>query len=237
MSTQSRQERLKRADLTGRQRELVERGCAYAADVWLYEIGGERVVLKDFREKILLWRNMVGKVLTVREAHVLEALEGMEGVPQYRGRPDHYSVAMTFVEGKSAFFTYPDLDTETKEAFIAELEKIAAEMHGRGVVHLDLRHRSNLLITEQGRPVIMDFASGFCLNRRDFLGRMALKVLAGIDRMAVLKWKRRLCPHLLSEADKRRLRRTRLLADMLLPRRILSALLHTVSREDEKAKK
>jgi tRNA A-37 threonylcarbamoyl transferase component Bud32 len=221
--------RLKRADLQGRKAEVLARGSCYAADIVRYEVDGEQVVVKDFANKPAFWRNTVGRLLTWREAVVLEELEGMDGVPQYRGRPDRWSVAMTYVRGRPAICAYGDMPKETRQAFLAALAAQVEEMHSRGVVHLDLRHRSNLLVADDGRPVVTDFASGLSLNRRRFGGRVLFGLLSEADRGAVLKWKRRLCPDLLTDEERRRLRLTTRIAAWLLPRRLLSALLHTAS--------
>ena len=65
-------------------------------------------------------------------------------------------------------------------------------MHERGVAHLDLRHRSNILAGEDGHPVLLDFASAICFRRGGWGARLLLPWLARIDRGALAKWEARL---------------------------------------------
>ena len=69
---------------------------------------------------------------------------------------------------------------------------LEAEMHRRGVVHLDLRHRSNILAGEDGHPVLIDFASALRFDASKPWGRAACAALGTIDRRALDKWRVRL---------------------------------------------
>jgi hypothetical protein len=62
------------------------------------------------------------------------------------------------------------------------------------VVHLDLRHRSNVLAGEDGRPVLVDFASALRLGRGGALRRRLVRWLGGVDRRALAKWEAKLRP-------------------------------------------
>jgi tRNA A-37 threonylcarbamoyl transferase component Bud32 len=76
--------------------------------------------------------------------------------------------------------------------FIDELERSVDEMHCRGVVHLDLRHRSNVLAGEDGHPVLIDFASAQCFDASTRRGRVLVSLLGRIDQGAVEKWRARI---------------------------------------------
>jgi serine/threonine protein kinase len=65
-------------------------------------------------------------------------------------------------------------------------------MHARGVAHLDLRHRSNVLLTADGTPVLIDFGSAVCLRPGGLAARLLLPLLARIDRGALGKWRAKL---------------------------------------------
>ena len=67
-----------------------------------------------------------------------------------------------------------------------------AEMHRRGVVHLDLRHRSNVMVGEAGEPILIDFGSAFCFRPGSLRARLLLPPLARLDRLALAKWRSRL---------------------------------------------
>ena len=221
--------RIKRADIEALSPSVLKCGCNYAADVLLYELNGEQIVVKDFRDKPWVWRVLFGLFLTCREARVLRALEGMRGVPQFRGRLDRYAIAMTYVPGATP--SRRDNTPANKEAFIGELEQLVAEMHRRGVVHLDLKHRSNVVTTADGHPVILDFASGIYFNAGRFGGRLAARLLGKADHLGVLKWKRRFCPESLSEDEARRLKRARRLEAWMLPVRLARAVLRVIRKD------
>jgi hypothetical protein len=67
-------------------------------------------------------------------------------------------------------------------------------MHARGVAHLDLRHRSNVLADAEGHPVLLDFASAVCVRPGGWAARWVLPWLMRIDARALRKWEVRLSP-------------------------------------------
>jgi serine/threonine protein kinase len=79
-------------------------------------------------------------------------------------------------------------------AFGRALEAAVREMHARGVVHLDLRHRSNVLVDARDEPVLIDFASAWLVHSRGRLARACADWLARLDRRAVEKWRQRIEP-------------------------------------------
>jgi serine/threonine protein kinase len=78
--------------------------------------------------------------------------------------------------------------------FVAALDAAVREMHRRGVAHLDLRHRTNILMDEAGCPVLIDFASAVCFRPNGLGARWLLPLFAWVDRRAVRKWAERLMP-------------------------------------------
>lgn len=219
---------LTRADLDALPAEPLRCGRTYKPDLLVYQMGGRQILLKDYSRKAGAWRDILGVVCTGREARALRALAGLAGVPQFRGRPDRYSVAMTFIPGRRV--SGSDSQLRGNEDFVRELERIVAQMHSRGVVHLDLKHRSNLMVSSDGSPVVLDFESALCLNQRWPGCRLAVKLLGQFDWLAVQNWKRRLCPHMLSEREMRRARLARRLRRWWLPRRLIDVFLRIVEK-------
>ena len=214
---------LTRADLGPLPARAIRRGHTYKPDLLIYQVDGEEIVLKDYGSKRGPWLAVVGAICTGLEARALRVLAGLKGVPQFRGRPDRYSVAMTYIAGRRVRGADPEL--RGNERFVRELERIVARMHRRGVVHLDLKHRSNLMVSSDGWPVVLDFESALCFDPRWFGGRLAVRLLGRLDLLAVQNWKRRLCPHTLSESEMRAVRLARRLRGWWLPRRFLDLLL------------
>ncbi len=214
---------LTRADIKGLDPEPMRTGIPHKSDLLLYRVRGEQVVLKGYGAKRGLWRRVLGLVCTTLEERALRALAGMEGVPQFRGRIDRCCVAVTRVPSRRAHG--PDPQLRGNEEFVRRLECIVQQMHARGVVHLDLRHRSNVRVASDGRPIVLDFESALCFDPKWFVGRLAVRLLGKLDQLAVLKWKRRLCPHMLSDSQMRKARLLERLSGWWMPRRFLDGLL------------
>lgn len=221
---------LTRADLADLPATPLATRAPYKAGLLVYDLGDEQVLLKDFSHKRGLLRAVLGPLLSGREAKALRALAGLPGVPQYRGRPDRYSVAMTYSPGARAARRVPEVRGD--ERFIAALERTVAAMHSRGVLHLDLKHRSNLLATPDGSPLVVDFESALVVRTGWPCGRLAVELLGRLDWLAVQNWKRRLCPRLLerSASARRGARLARRLQGWWLPRRVLDVLLDIYAR-------
>ena len=75
-------------------------------------------------------------------------------------------------------------------------------MHERGVYHLDLRQRQNLLVDEEGTLDVVDF--GAALAPRGPLRWLFGPVLGSVDRQAALKYLARFAPSELTVEEARR---------------------------------
>jgi RIO-like serine/threonine protein kinase len=96
------------------------------------------------------------------------------------------------------------VDKERQDAtFFDSLHRIVAAMHERGVVHLDLRQRRNILIRPDGTAAVIDFGAALCLRP----GSPLLRRLARIDDSGVLKYKQRARPGSLTADEAARLAR------------------------------
>jgi predicted Ser/Thr protein kinase len=179
---------------------LLGKQGAFRPSVRLVETPDGRVVAKDYRACTPLYRWTVGAWNLAREESALRRLEGLPGVPRYVGRAGRWILVMTWLRGRDIgkVRTF----RQTPEFFDA-LRGLVEAMHARGVVHLDLRQRRNILFLAQGgRPAILDFGSALCLRPGTILHR----VLSRIDVSGVLKYKRRACPDALTAEEARALR-------------------------------
>lgn len=154
-------------------------------DVLLVRHGDGLAVVKDFAPRPPWTRHTIGRLLIRREAAVYRALEGVPGVPRLLGRVDGLALALEYRPGE---VLGRGLAGRLPAGFLDELRQSVAAMHARGVVHLDLRHRSNVLAGDDGHPVLLDFASALRLRPR---GRLA-RWLGALDRRALRKWETRL---------------------------------------------
>jgi hypothetical protein len=179
-----------RAELASRTREVLHRGRARNPDVLLVDTGAGAIVVKDFAPRGPLVRALLGPWLVAREMRAYERLAGLPTVPRLLGRVDALAFAVDYRPGRRMSRR---LAGEIP-GFVERLAAAVRAMHGRGVVHLDLRHRSNVLVDAQGEPVLIDFASALCLPVRGRIGRAAVSLLGRFDRRAVEKWRQRIEP-------------------------------------------
>jgi hypothetical protein len=175
---------LRRDELAARTLRVLHRGRARNPDVLLVEMPDGPVVVKDFAPRGPLVRALLGPWIHRREIRAYRALAGLPAVPRFLGRIDPLAFAIEYRPGRRMSRR---LAGALPEGFIARLSDAVRAMHARGVVHLDLRHRSNVLVDERGDPVLIDFASAFLLSPGTALAR----ALARIDWNAVEKWRQR----------------------------------------------
>jgi hypothetical protein len=178
-----------RAELARGTVRVLSRGGAGNADVLLVRDGQDLAVVKDFAARGRWVRAWLAPWLVRRELRAYRVLAGHPAVPVLLGRVDRLAFAVEYRPGK---IMSASLVEDVSEGFVDELYEAVRLMHERGVAHLDLRHRSNMLAGEDGHPVLVDFASSVCFKRGGWAARRLLPWLAEIDRGAVRKWERRL---------------------------------------------
>ncbi len=163
------------------------------------EFRGIQLLVKDFRPCPWPWRLTWGRLMVARECAIYEALAGLPGIPRFLGRLDADAIVVERVPGR-------DLSHYRKgtlpAGFVDRLEAIVRGLHERGVVHLDLRQRRNILVEAGGTPVIVDFASALRLPK----GSGLLRALSATDRSGVAKLRRKHAPDTVTEEDRRLLR-------------------------------
>ncbi len=167
--------------------EVLSRGGWYKADVLLVRIDGRALVVKDFARKGPVVRRLLAPWLNAREASAYARLRDLDAVPRCLGAVDALALVIEYRPGR---LMSRRLVGELPPTFLPRLRRSVEAMHDRGVVHLDLRHRSNVLASEAGDPVLIDFTSALSLRPGSLLHRL----LSRIDRLALEKWERKLGP-------------------------------------------
>jgi len=182
---------LTRESLPMRTRFTIKRGGLLRPDVLLADTGAGPVVVKDWAPRSRRIGALLAAAALRREARAHRRLEGLACVPRLLGRLDARALVLEYRPGTRVSSRRPwAFDAPFAEA----LADCIAHVHARGVVHLDLAHRSNVGADPSGRPLIFDLGAAFCPGRRDVLARGLLRVLAQADRRALRKWRRRLAP-------------------------------------------
>lgn len=183
----SRGQRFSRADLSDGLRRPLSEGRWANAVLTLFEHADVTWVVKDFRTRAWLVRNLIGRFLIRRELSGLCRLTGVPGTPQGAFRVDAFALAYRFVPGRGL----RGLPTSALPAdFFPALERNVREMHARAtVVHLDLRNAENILVTEAGEPSLLDFQSHLQL---DWLPGPLRRFAERVDCAAIYKhWAKR----------------------------------------------
>ncbi len=165
---------------------LIHKGRWANADVHLFRRGKEDWVVKDFRRCPPITRSVYGSWMVGRELAAMRSLAGIPGFPQDAFRMDRFAFAYRYVPGMEIGQADPRFLTT---AFFEELERLVGKMHSRGIAHLDIRAAKNILVTDRGEPLILDFQSNV---RLDGLPRFLRDLLVDVDRSGIYKhWARR----------------------------------------------
>jgi len=180
---------IERREIVKRTRHVLNRGSWGNPDVLLVDSLEGPVVVKDFAPRSWLVRRLLGPWLLTREARAYRRLEGIPAVPRLIGRLDAEALVFAYRPG---ILLSRSLRGQLPEGFLEELSEAIEEMHRRGIIHLDLRHRSNILADDEGHPVLLDFASSLRFDPRSRSGRWLLRSLGWLDHRALEKWRARL---------------------------------------------
>ena len=163
---------------------------------------GHTLMVKDVKDKPFLFRWTVGLYLIEKEWRIYSRLAGIQGIPRIIERIDRFTFAMEFVPGRPV-----QRGDALSPSFFPSLEGILKEVHARGIVHLDLRHKGNILVSEGGRPFLVDFNSAVSFNAKGPLRRFLFPLLQWIDRGGLLKLKSRISPASMTAREKMLLKR------------------------------
>ena len=164
---------------------------------------GQRAVVKDFRSCPWFWRASYGRWLTRRETLAYRRLDGIPDIPRFLGRIDRHAIAIEWVPGTCiGKCLYGSLGVETFE----RLGRAVEALHSRGVIHMDLRQKKNVIVDAAGVPRIIDFSSALTFAPGTALGRWLIRRFRGVDITGVLKNKRRFVPDTITPAEAERLR-------------------------------
>jgi len=168
---------------------------------------GERILMvKDVHPRSFFFRWALGLWLIHKEWKIYSRLAGIQGIPKAVERIDRFAFAMEFVPGKPI-----QRGEALSPSFFSDLERVLEEVHSRGVVHLDLRHKGNILISERGEPYLIDFNSSFSFKEKGFLRHFLFPILRWVDYGGMLKLKERVAPSLMSPEELSFLKRFNLL--------------------------
>ena len=184
---------------------VLKRGPWGKADVLHLAHDGTEMILKDYSEKSALVR-WFGRRQLRRERRALRRLQGIEGIPAILGEIRPNGLLLEAMPGE-AITRWRRRRPEEIEPMLERLAALVTRIHERGVAHLDLRKRDNILVDERGRPSVIDFNASIAFHPGSIGTRLVFPWLARLDRAALLKWRSLLLPERLTPAEKRKHRR------------------------------
>jgi serine/threonine protein kinase len=165
------------------------KGRVVKPDLTRVERGKRLLIVKDVRQRSFFLRWTIGLWLIHKEWKIYERLAGVKGIPHGVERIDRFAFAMEYVPGHAV-----ERRREIPPSFFPELQRVLDDIHARGVVHLDLRHKGNILVSEKGEPFLIDFNSSLAFGKSGVLRHIVFPVLQWIDRGGLLKLKERISP-------------------------------------------
>lgn len=191
---------LSRSELASCTERVLRRGRGAKPAILLVGWGGRRLIVKDFAQAPWLVRNLYGRWIVGNEARIYARLEGVQGVPAFRGRVDAFAFAVDYVDASS-------LKARPRRSLPAavfdRLGELQAALHRRGVVHLDAHQRKNILLTADGQPWLVDFATSLYLGTGWVGRKLLVPLLAPADRVGLQKLKARYCAERLPRVERR----------------------------------
>jgi len=169
------------------------------ADLYLFQQAQSRWVIKDFFPCPPLIRKTWGRFIARREYQAFTKLKGIPGMPEASFLMDDYAVCYRFIAGKTLKDTPPEA---VSPDFFLKLEALVVRMHARNLVHLDIRNRRNILVTDAGEPALLDFQTSLHLEH---MPKPLRNLLMDIDFSGVYKCWNNIQPETLDPERKARL--------------------------------
>ncbi len=118
----------------------------------------------------------------LRELEAYRRLEGLAGVPNCYGMVADRYLVLEYVRGTP----YREAQWADRDAWFASLLEVIRGFHERGVAHGDLKSKSNLMVTDDERPCVLDF--GTTVMHKDGLHPFNNLVFGYLKRLDLNAW-------------------------------------------------
>ena len=168
---------------------ILNKGKFGNAFVYRYKDTNLDYTIKDFYHCPFFIRVIFGRIMARIEYKTLKKLHNISGIASEVSMLSPFTVAFTFINGKSLNF-YDNKTYSVPVEFFLKLEKLVAEMHKRDIIHLDLRNLGNILLGEDKNPYIIDFQSSITSKR---LPKKIRKTLENSDISGIYKAWSKVC--------------------------------------------
>lgn len=144
----------------GKVRDSLERGenvlaTSNQGTVLKFSVEGKELLVKCAMGEGVVLRARQRTLM--REYEAYKRLDGLKGVPQCYGLVDDEFLAIELIRG----VPFRDAQFEDRDDWFSELLEIIRGFHARGVSHGDLKSKSNILVTDDQKPCVIDFGTAF----------------------------------------------------------------------------
>ena len=123
-----------------------------------YQQGGQDLIVKTAMGSGLV--RQARKRTLLREFQAYQRMSGLAGVPQCHGMIDERYLVIEFIRG----VPYRDAQWTDRGNWFKEFLEVLRSIHERGVTHGDLKSKSNILVTRDEKPCVIDFGTAFVLK-------------------------------------------------------------------------
>ena len=187
-------------ELRGHAMRTFRQGGGSRPDVLLIDIDGQQAVLKDYGASDKLFAALLGPILNWRECKALTKLNALNCTPSLLYVPNNRSFLMSYHESEQ--ITHLENIQPDWPDFFEELGLAIKLMHKTGVSHNDLRNASNILITADGKPILVDLVGCFCHGASwNLPKRWLFNKFCQVDLSAITKLKTKVAPNLITKED------------------------------------
>ena len=151
-------------------REWIERSLAQGENI--LAVSNQGTILHYQRDGLdLIVKSAMGRGLVrkarartlIREHQAYLRMDGLAGVPRCYGMIDGHYLVIEFIHGVS----YREATWANRDRWFKEFLAVLRSIHQRGVSHGDLKSKSNIMVTADEKPCVIDFGTAF-VNKPGF---------------------------------------------------------------------
>ena len=157
-------ESLTLSDISKKQCGILRKPTSTRPAIWRIEEKGVRAIIKDFSYNGFWYRNIVGRFLIWREEKAYRRLNGLKGVPAYFKTINGLALVVEEIQGTD--IDNMEVVVQLNEKFYDDLKALIHNIHRRGLAHCDLKRTPNILLGNDGKPYIVDWAAS--ISGREF---------------------------------------------------------------------
>jgi serine/threonine protein kinase len=120
-----------------------------------YRGEGEDLIVKSAMGRGAL--RLLRQRTLLREYEAYRRMEGVSGIPRCHGLVAGRYLVLEFIRGTP----FRQAQWQDRDRWFAEFLAVLQAIHARGVSHGDLKSKTNILVTEDEKPCVIDFGTAF----------------------------------------------------------------------------